>query len=150
LFVYFFWGIFFLFIFCLFWIVYNSYWIYYSRLGIPAGADSSDSFFYNIFDGVEFFSLRIVWVIMKYKFWFFLPLLIKLSVGMKIILFLPFLVKLPIFFLHFWLPQAHVEAPVFGSIILARVLLKMGGYGIFVLMFFLVHLMWFYFFCLGI
>lgn len=40
-----------------------------------------------------------------------------------------FLVKSPIFMVHGWLPKAHVEAPVAGSMMLAGVLLKFGGYG---------------------
>ena len=40
------------------------------------------------------------------------------------------LVKLPVYGAHLWLPLAHVEAPVYGSIILAGILLKLGGIGI--------------------
>lgn len=50
------------------------------------------------------------------------------SIG--ILLILGFLVKLPIYLLHVWLPKAHVEAPVGGSMFLAGVLLKLGPYGV--------------------
>nr|UAM92172.1 NADH dehydrogenase subunit 4 [Deleaster bactrianus] len=45
-----------------------------------------------------------------------------------------FLVKLPMFMFHLWLPKAHVEAPISGSMILAGVMLKLGGYGMMRLM----------------
>ena len=55
---------------------------------------------------------------------------ISLSFLFTVLAFLTFAVKLPIYGLHFWLPIAHVEAPTFGSIILAGILLKLGGIGL--------------------
>ena len=44
--------------------------------------------------------------------------------------FIAFAIKIPLFPFHTWLPDAHVEAPTAGSVILAGVMLKMGGYGL--------------------
>ena len=52
------------------------------------------------------------------QFWFFLAFA------------LAFAIKVPLFPFHTWLPDAHVEAPTAGSVILAGVLLKMGTYGL--------------------
>nr|YP_010478237.1 NADH dehydrogenase subunit 4 [Nesophrosyne sp. 281 GMB-2012]UVI59681.1 NADH dehydrogenase subunit 4 [Nesophrosyne sp. 281 GMB-2012] len=52
------------------------------------------------------------------------------SFVIHLILVIVFMVKFPLYLVHYWLPKAHVQAPVSGSMILAGLMLKIGGYGL--------------------
>ena len=58
-----------------------------------------------------------------------LPLTLTTQIWLFLAFLIAFAVKVPMWPVHTWLPDAHVEAPTGGSVILAAIMLKMGGYG---------------------
>nr|ALO76238.1 NADH deshydrogenase subunit 4 [Agriotes ustulatus] len=86
-------------------------------------------FFYTLFASLP---MMVAVFFIYYKFnsldFFFLNFCVD-SLFLYLCTSFVFLVKIPMFFVHLWLPKAHVEAPVSGSMILAGIMLKLGGYG---------------------
>ena len=73
--------------------------------------------------GLHTFDIRILQAMGSWPDWF------ELQYWVWLAFFVGFAIKVPMFPFHTWLPDAHVEAPTAGSVILAGVLLKMGTYG---------------------
>lgn len=93
-------------------------------------------FFYTYFSSLIFFVFLISFYyrVKSMRFSFIQVLLFfdnfRVRLFRVLLMVVVFLVKMPVFLFHVWLPLAHVESPLIGSILLARLILKLGRYGI--------------------
>ena len=91
-------------------------------------------FIYTIRSSIPLLVLLLTWIYYKILLLSNLPWSSLTGICPKSLFFLAviasFIVKLPVYGVHLWLPKAHVEAPLEGSVILAGLMLKLGGFGI--------------------